>query len=160
MSEDDFYVTPKLVDRVSKSKLFKQFSKTRKDLLVDGDLQDITEFASTLGVVHPAAITSQLFRVLYPWSEDGVHGIKFHERIEDLIKSWKKAFANHDLAYGDFSMVIETYVKEVKSHEDVRVFRDGKLRTKKIYVWVACHPGDWNEPVLTFGLEKVKLVGE
>jgi hypothetical protein len=154
----DTPITPDLLEQVSKNDNVMIFGKMRREMLVEGELFDITEVAKSKNINRPSAITQRLFRELYPWSEDGVKNITFEERVEDMLNEWRKATAaDPDKAFLHFSMIFQTYCKEIKTDgrkEDnnvvVEVFSDGKPREKKLELFCACHPGDWQEPVLTF----------
>lgn len=132
---------------------FRLFGETRSQMLISGNLFDVSKFANGNGTNCPTAITSKLFRMLYPWAEDGVKGICFDERLMEMLKAWKGACRFSVKAYGEFQMIIESYVKSYdnKNHK-AEVYMDGLLNTKKLDLFCAYHPGDDGDPVLTFGL--------
>ena len=150
----DTIITPDLIEDIAKNKFLLDFGKSRREMLVEGELFDITEFGKTVGMKHPAAITQMLFKELYPWAEDGVKGVAFDQRIADMVKGWGRAASGSDKTYVKFTMEFETYVKNVKSYEDIETFSDGKARLKTLKIFSALHPGDMGEPVLTFGIDK------
>lgn len=156
----DTILTPELFERLSNNEHFKIYGKTREDMHTDGALFNISEYAKSLGVVHPASVTQHLFKELFPWAQDANHDITFDERVSDMITQWKREFKDSDKPYGDFEFGFKTHIKEYRAHDDIDVFPNGKSKTKTIRVFVACHGGDFNEPVLTFGLNKIKWAGE
>lgn len=161
--EKKLQLTPELFKRLSNNEHFKIYGKTRKDMHTDGALFNIDSGTKGMGIVHSASITQHLFGHLYPWAEDGNHGITFEERVGDMISAYKKAIRGSEKNYATFSFQFKTYIKEVRVFDKVGdenvecdTFPNGGSKTKIIDCFVTLHAGDFEEPVLTFGLDRTR----
>jgi len=152
-------ITPKFIEDAVRNPMLKSFNKTRSQMLGEGILMDISEVASNLGVRHNAAILARLFQELFPWAEDANKGIEYHQRVEDMINVWLREFRGSEKSYVEFEFKFDTYIAKVDKGMQISVFPDGKAKTKTLTVFCSLHPGDFSEPVLTFGVKVIKWAG-
>lgn len=115
------------------------FTYTRREAIEDGILVDISKIATEAGIKYPAAITINLWnKYIKPTEELDAIGQSIDGRLWDLLlilRSAIKSSPDSSILYFDvlFLMAIgdEPKPKSIKA---------------------ICHPGDQNEPVLTFML--------
>ena len=107
-----------------------------------------TKYAKKLGFLYRVGMSRGLFSVLHPVQQDSYKGETFDERLDILLKEFKR---HADFAISDsifFPITIGTMVKDYKNHE---VIEQHVQMTKETMEVLACSPdSETGEPVLLF----------
>ncbi len=120
------------------------------DLLDNNKIFRVNQVAKHLGYTCQVVITNGLFRIIYPFAEEGVKSWDFESRIEEILKILKKNFKQaHSDRY--IELTISTNIKEVLSYDKVLTFKDGKFRSKRVKVFIGWILDNKSKPALILG---------
>ena len=125
-------------------------------LVDDGRIFDVSVHTKEMGVVMPVGISASLYREISPWAEDIIAGESYMERLEQLIKGFKKEFRHHDAPYGEFYVKSTSRVAEIvnpgKDRIEARTHADGKKVDKVVHCFVGLLPKG-KRPGIIFGIK-------
>lgn len=113
---------------------------TRAELIANGDLVDLTEFAKEMGFKYPVAVTRAVWIDCIEWTE--------HDR--------KDAYQDQQGRLHDLLWMLRAAIAHAPDNTDTvnvllyRVPRDGTdARPSRCWLKSVCGPGDNAEPVIT-----------
>ena len=125
---------------------------TRGLAIENGQIHDTTKYTKDFGIIYESAVTNQFFKILYPYAEDAVKHITYHERLESLVSHYKVAATFGRGFYVEFIYKYDSYIDEYIDTDRVKCFADGKARPKEVSVYGALMPCKDEKPSLLFGI--------
>jgi hypothetical protein len=115
---------------------------TRKDMLEDGSLVDVSELAREAGILFPVAVTRAVWEgVVKPNSREAEEfGQSIEGRLWDVLFLFQTAAARNSTN----ELLYACYI--------LRAAAKGRFRHELVRLKAVCGPGDQLEPVITIML--------